>query len=267
MKVPPDAHANSGRRRNQAAKPIVLVLLAPIGPITTQPVQSEFPGLRHGAERRVRIHGRGSRRAFRLRLRGRFSRAMDRRWTRKDAPLSDLPPWRRGVARHSARDAHDLMILNGFFRSEFTIPALAMRTTGAYPAVADDTGAARRVLGRSARLEARAQARIFARARGLGLLDDVRLHATSEQEADEIRDGCPWARDIVVAPNIRALGPPPQAVAPAIDGRLRIVFLAASDRKKNLDYAIKLLANVRAPVTFDIFGPRTTRPIGPNANN
>jgi glycosyltransferase involved in cell wall biosynthesis len=31
--------------------------------------------------------------------------------------------------------------------------------------------------------------------------------------------------------------------------------LSRVDRKKNLDYAIKLLANVRAPVTFDIFGP------------
>ena len=78
---------------------------------------------------------------------------------------------------------------------------------------------------------ARKQAYLLA-ARGLGLLDDVWLHATSEQEADEIRDGCPWARDIVVAPNIRVLGPMPQAAAPADDGRLRIVFLSRVNQKE-----------------------------------
>ena len=150
---------------------------------------------------------------------------------------------------------HDLMILNGFFDREFTIPALVMRQLGLIPRV--PTILAPRgefSAGALALKHARKQAYLLA-ARGLGLLDDVRFHATSEQEADEIRDGCPWARDIVVAPNIRVLGPSPQTVAPADDGRLRIVFLSRVDRKKNLDYAIKLLANVRTPVTFDIFGP------------
>jgi glycosyltransferase involved in cell wall biosynthesis len=150
---------------------------------------------------------------------------------------------------------HDLMILNGFFDREFTIPALAMRRLGLIPRLPTILAPRGEFSAGALGLKhVRKQGYLLA-ARGLGLLDDVRLHATSEQEADEIRDGCPWARDIVVAPNIRALGPPPQAVAPAIDGRLRIVFLSRVDRKKNLDYAIKLLANVRAPVTFDIFGP------------
>ena len=150
---------------------------------------------------------------------------------------------------------HDLMILNGFFDREFTIPALAMRRLGLIPRVPTILSPRGEFSAGALDLKhARKQAYLLA-ARGLGLLDDVRLHATSEQEADEIRECCPWARDIVVAPNIRVLRPLPQSVAPPDDGRLRVVFLSRVDRKKNLDYAIKLLANVRAPVTFDIFGP------------
>jgi hypothetical protein len=62
---------------------------------------------------------------------------------------------------------HDLMILNGFFDREFTIPALAMRRLGLIlrlPTILAPRGEfSAGALGRSARLEARAQARIFAR--------------------------------------------------------------------------------------------------------
>lgn len=150
---------------------------------------------------------------------------------------------------------HDVLILNGFFDRNFTIPALVSRRLGLVPRrptiLAPRGEFSAGALGLK---QARKQAYLLA-ARALGLIDDVWLHATSEQEAEEIRRGCPWARKIVVAPNIRVLGPTPQAVTPADDGRLRVVFLSRIDRKKNLDYAIKLLANVRAPVTFDIFGP------------
>lgn len=150
---------------------------------------------------------------------------------------------------------HDLMILNGFFDREFTIPALAMRRLRLIPR--RPTILAPRgefSLGALDLKQSRKQAYLLA-VRGLGLLDDVWLHATSEQEADEIRNGCAWARNIVVAPNIRVLGPPPQAAPRPDGGRLRVAFLSRIDRKKNLDYALKILAKVRAPVAFDIFGP------------
>jgi glycosyltransferase involved in cell wall biosynthesis len=150
---------------------------------------------------------------------------------------------------------HDLMILNGFFDREFTIPALAMRRLGLIPRLPTILAPRGEFSAGALGLKrARKRAYLLA-AHGLGLLDEIWLHATSEQEADEIRDGCSWAHDIVVAPNIRVLGPLPQAFAPADDGRFRIVFLSRVDRKKNLDYAIKLLANVHAQVIFDIYGP------------
>jgi len=150
---------------------------------------------------------------------------------------------------------HDILMLNGFFDPEFTIPALILRRLGLVPrrptilAPRGEFSAGALDLKR-----ARKQAYLLA-ARGLGLVDDVWLHATSEQEADEIRSGCAWARNIVVAPNIRTLGPLPQAAPRTEDSRLRIVFLSRIDRKKNLDYAIRVLSKIRTPVTFDIFGP------------
>lgn len=150
---------------------------------------------------------------------------------------------------------HDVLMLNGFFDPEFTIPALILRRLGLVPRrptiLAPRGEFSAGALGLK---HARKRAYLLA-ARGLGLVDDVWLHATSEQEADEIRVGCPWARDIVVAPNVRALGPPPQVAAQAKDGRLRIVFLSRIDWKKNLDYAIRVLTRVRTPVAFDVFGP------------
>ena len=38
-------------------------------------------------------------------------------------------------------------------------------------------------------------------------------------------------------------------------GGLKIVFLSRIAREKNLDYALKILGKVRAPVCFDIYGP------------
>ena len=155
---------------------------------------------------------------------------------------------------------HDIMILNGFFDREFTIPALALRRLGLVPTRPT-------ILAPRGEFSAGAlgfkQSRKFAylmAARALGLINDVWLHATSEQEAAEIRAACPWVRDLVVAPNVRVLGPRQTSAPPPDNGPLRIVFLSRVDRKKNLDYAIRVLSKVRTPVTFDIFGPVSDAP-------
>ncbi len=150
---------------------------------------------------------------------------------------------------------HDIFMLNGFFDGEFTIPALMLRRFGLVPRRPTIlTAHGEFSAGALSLKQARKRAYLLA-ARGLGLIDDVWLHATTDQEADEIRAGCAWARNIMVAPAIRVLCPPPQAAPRADDGRLRIVFLSRIDRKKNLDYAIRVLSKVRTPVAFDIFGP------------
>jgi glycosyltransferase involved in cell wall biosynthesis len=92
-------------------------------------------------------------------------------------------------------------------------------------------------------------------ARRTGLLNGVWLHATAESEAAEISARCPWAERIVVAPNVRMLGSQPAPRSFRTGERLRLVFLSRIDRKKNLDYALRVLGSIRIPLSFDIFGP------------
>ena len=88
----------------KAAKPIVLVLLGAYWPNhdATGPNQS-FRAYGAALSDRIRVHGRGSRRAVGLQLAGCLSRAMDRWPTRKDAPLPDFPLLARGCATYCAR--------------------------------------------------------------------------------------------------------------------------------------------------------------------
>jgi glycosyltransferase involved in cell wall biosynthesis len=152
---------------------------------------------------------------------------------------------------------HDVLILTGFFDRALTIPALVMRRLGLIPRRPTILAPRGEFSAGALGLKKIRKQAYLAATRGLGLLDDVCLQATAEQEADEIRAGCPWADNIVVAPNIRVLRPLPQIPSRPDDGRLRIVFLSRIDRKKNLDYAIKIMSRVRTPVTFDIIGPVT----------
>lgn len=98
-------------------------------------------------------------------------------------------------------------------------------------------------------------------ARAIGLYAPVVWHASSRFEGDDIVKVMkvdPAAIRVAFDFAIKHVAPPPQAPAgPDADGRgsLRIVFLSRVAREKNLDYAIRLLQDVKAPVEFDIWGP------------
>ncbi len=93
-------------------------------------------------------------------------------------------------------------------------------------------------------------------ARLLGIYRDLTWQASSEFEADEVRATMgPAAGRIVVARDLPARG------RPGVGGRvrqpgepLRVVFLSRITPKKNLDFALRLLARVRAPVEMSIYG-------------
>jgi glycosyltransferase involved in cell wall biosynthesis len=82
----------------------------------------------------------------------------------------------------------------------------------------------------------------------------VWLHATSAEEAEDMKATAACAGGCLVAPNIRALLAQPPHVA-AADGVVRLCFLGRISRVKNLDLALRSLARVRAPIVFDIYGP------------
>lgn len=90
---------------------------------------------------------------------------------------------------------------------------------------------------------------------------DISWHASSEGEARDIADVMKIdRRDIYVIDDfpIKSTGgsPGPGERPPVVTGAaLRIVFLSRIAREKKLDYALKLLVQVRAHVLFDIYGP------------
>jgi glycosyltransferase involved in cell wall biosynthesis len=95
--------------------------------------------------------------------------------------------------------------------------------------------------------------------RTAGLYRKLVWHASSSHEALDILRviGKPSAR-IEIAPNL-----PPKALESMASPRrlrragapLRIVFVSRITPKKNLDFALRVLAKVRVPVTFSIVGP------------
>lgn len=157
---------------------------------------------------------------------------------------------------------HDVHIMNGFFDHEFTIPTLIFRRLGLLPrkpAILSPRGE----FSAGPAAMARPHKKIYLKlARVFGLLDDVVLHATVDSEADDIRRYCPWVRNIVVAPNIRALDTDwaPPTVESAANRPLRVVFLSRIDRKKNVDYALKVIRDAGIPIEFDLYGPVNDEP-------
>jgi glycosyltransferase involved in cell wall biosynthesis len=89
----------------------------------------------------------------------------------------------------------------------------------------------------------------------LGLLNEVRWHATTPKEAKEIEQYFPTNNAILVAPNI------PKAPLPKIKfenkqaGRLKLIFLALISEMKNLDIILKVLQKLPEGITLDIYGP------------
>lgn len=162
-----------------------------------------------------------------------------------------------GLARIIRSTPHDILYLNSFFSPRFTILPLIARRLGLV---------ARRPLVLAPRGEFSPGAlslksvkkRIYRTlATSTGLLSGIIWQASSEHELADIQTALGVrASDIFVVMNL-----PATVVAPAPhtprkpDEPLRIVFLSRISPKKNLDYALRVLAAVRAPVNFSIVGP------------
>lgn len=149
----------------------------------------------------------------------------------------------------------DLIYLNSFFSPSAALRPLAYRRFGRL-APKPVLLAPRGEFSPGALALKPAKKRLFiALSKAVGLYGSVLFQASSEHEAADIR---------------RTLGDVPVHVASDLPGRstsnvdqddvaapgqpLRAVFLSRISPKKNLLRAIEVLARVRAPVTFDIYG-------------
>jgi glycosyltransferase involved in cell wall biosynthesis len=98
-------------------------------------------------------------------------------------------------------------------------------------------------------------------ARIAGLHSQVTWQASSDHESADIQRFIAAGEDnIVVAADlsVRSNGVMPNRTVLRVRQNgdpLRISFISRLSPKKNLDFALRILAKVRCPVVFDIYGP------------
>ena len=170
-----------------------------------------------------------------------------------------VSPERRGLfawVRLIRETPHDLLYLNSLFDPLYTLlPLLARRLAGSRmkPVVVAPRGECS-----PGALEVRRwkKGAFLAVARRAGLYRDVLWHASTEDEAQLIRRQFGGAARLVIARNLPAKPGQHRISCEALDasGPLRIIFLSRISRKKNLDYALRVLARSRVRIQFDIWG-------------
>lgn len=153
---------------------------------------------------------------------------------------------------------HDVLYLNSFFE-KFTILTLASRkfrkfkNTAVVLAPRGEFGWASLKLKYSKKLVFIRLAKIF------GLYNDVVWHASSEFEKKDIIDvmGVPEPKIHVALDLPTRFSHQTDETAVAQEREdLKIVFLSRISREKNLDFALKVLGEIKLNVTFDIYGPQ-----------
>ena len=166
---------------------------------------------------------------------------------------------------------HDVIYLNSFFDFHFTQQVLInrkLRRIRDQPIILAPRGE----FSEGALQFKRVKKALFMRlARWLGLYERLTWQASSALEAADIRravfGGSMSHQRLVVTGHVAA-GPVPlecgvsdsAAPARAVDGPLRVCFLSRITPKKNLDFALRVLAEVRVPVRFTVYGPIEDEP-------
>jgi glycosyltransferase involved in cell wall biosynthesis len=164
------------------------------------------------------------------------------------------------VAAIAGDTPHDLIYLNSFFDRRFTqqvLLARMMRRLPKCPVVIAPRG---ELSEGALQIKHRRKRAYIAITRWLGLYTASTWQATSSDEAAQIRrhvnvpDSC-----IILASNVGSVSARneyEQSRLQRLPGApLRVCFLSRISRKKNLDYALRVLAQVHVPVHFTIYGP------------
>lgn len=154
----------------------------------------------------------------------------------------------------------DILYLNSFFDNVLTQRVLWGRRLGQFGSVPVIL-APRGELSSSELAIKRWKKKIFLRfAKAMKLYSDLIWHAASEQERADILHTLAYVdgNDVKVARNL-ALATEQTAIERRIRSNgepLRVCFLSRIYPMKNLDFVLKVLAQVRSSVVFTIYGPK-----------
>lgn len=153
---------------------------------------------------------------------------------------------------------HDVIYLNSFFSSHFTIKPLLLRRLRLIldrPLVIAPRGEfSPGALG----LKNLKKLVYIATAKALGLYKKAVWQASSNHEEVDIRQWFGNDVRIIIAPNLPPVIHSTDELSPKggkIKGCLKIVFLSRISRMKNLNGALKMLSGLKGKVDFNIYGP------------
>lgn len=168
--------------------------------------------------------------------------------------LSPLIPWRIKCAVNSL--SPDLVYVNSFFDPMFAIFPLwlrRLRVITALPVLLAPRGEFS--LG-ALSLQSTKKRAYLALATGLGGMQNLHWHATTDSEREDIRRVLGDAtKRISVAANLGKLVTDQNLLPPRVSrGRLAVVYLSRITPKKNLLQAIRVVSASKSPLRFDIYG-------------
>ena len=150
---------------------------------------------------------------------------------------------------------YDLVYLNSFFSKHFSIYPLLLKKQGKInkPVVLAPRG----MLGEGALSLKSKKKKLFINLSKLsGIHKNITWHATSEQEAEEIKKTFGSSAQILLASNLILPPVNPRSDYSKNIGELNLCFISRISRKKNLLFALEVLKNITAgKIKFDIYGP------------
>jgi glycosyltransferase involved in cell wall biosynthesis len=163
------------------------------------------------------------------------------------------------LAREVTALAPKLVYLNGFFDPTFTLRFLVARKLRRMPRVPVLIAPLGDLSAGALEIKAAKKSLYVRLARISGLYDGLAWQASTELERSDILRTVRHVRpdDVRVAADLTDAGqhePPPRAPG-RTDAGLRVCFLSRISPKKNLDYALRVLADVKVPIEFTIVGP------------
>lgn len=160
----------------------------------------------------------------------------------------------QGLAKLLRDTPHDILLLNGFFDREFTIPALIARRLGRTSRAQVILSPRGEFSGGALGLKGGRKAAYRQLVTLAGLMRGVTFHVTSEAERSDVRAAFP-AHRIELIGNARPAFPLPTHRPRGEGEPFRAAFLGRISPVKGLDVALETLAQVRAPVAYSIYGP------------
>jgi len=152
---------------------------------------------------------------------------------------------------------HDILHLNSFFDSVFTIKLLLARRLGRLNSPQVVMSPRGEFVEGPLRIKYPKKKLYIELSRMAGFYRGLQWHASSPHEAEGIAKALRLGQETVrSALDLPIRDTAPTLAPPSGDGQLKVVFLSRLTREKNLDGALRILQQVAQPMSFDIIGPK-----------